>query len=826
MPIDVRNRLQPALLDRLTDDDPDQRKEAESHRVMSKAQLRQAVLRDLGALVQLGAAARPHRAEPLPDARRERAQLRPAAAVGAARVQARRQRRSRRRSGRRSCASSRASCPTRCRSRALEAASVLDTHNVIEFEIRGHLWSQPVPLEILLRTQLDLEAGQVEVRDVGGGARAASRLADDERRIRPWIRVCCASTATSSRHLREVGAEFAREFPKIAARLGMEGMEVTDPYVERLLEGLRLPDRARPAQARGRAAAADRPPARIDVPELPGADAVDAGRASRRRPGRPEPRQGLRRAARQRAPLRGAARPGHALRVHDGARRDAVADRAGQRAVLQPRARPRRWRKLPQLLGTRGGLRIRLRCGGGVKFNQLGLDRLAFYIARRRRRRVSPARAGARLGQRHARARRRGERRGRRRAAMARQRQRSRARLRRRRSAAAGVAARASPAIGCCRKSRRCRSGCCSSRSAISPSGSARVASDEVELVVLLQRGDAGARGAGRRATASRSSARRRSTCSTSGSTASRSAPASWEYHVVPDRTRPMDYEVHSIAVGHRLRHRPRRPAGVLAAVRDLSRRIAPSEAEAHGYYTVRREPRLLSARQKQQRRALVVHRRGGLSSRSSIRAMRRIAKTSASCRSPRWVTNRDLPTLLPRRGERRRRLVVAARFARPGGARRCPARPDAAGHPAPGRASSAGASSATSRSTTSRSSARRRNAPPRRCERCSACTRRPRTAAGRARSRACSASKRGPSSGGCRSRGRSTFGTRRGDRRSSSTSSPSRARARSCSRSVLERFFARHAAINSFTQLTLRTLAARRGDALAAARRPARDGL
>ena len=49
--------------------------------------------------------------------------------------------------------------------RALAAASVLDTHNVIEFEIRGHLWSQPEPLEILLRTQLDLEAGQVEVRD-------------------------------------------------------------------------------------------------------------------------------------------------------------------------------------------------------------------------------------------------------------------------------------------------------------------------------------------------------------------------------------------------------------------------------------------------------------------------------------------------------------------------------------------------------------------------------------------------------------------------------------------------------------------------------------
>ena len=39
------------------------------------------------------------------------------------------------------------------------------------------------------------------------------------------------------RHLREMGAEFAQQFPKIASRLGLEGLEVTDPYVERLLEG-------------------------------------------------------------------------------------------------------------------------------------------------------------------------------------------------------------------------------------------------------------------------------------------------------------------------------------------------------------------------------------------------------------------------------------------------------------------------------------------------------------------------------------------------------------------------------------------------------------
>ena len=34
-----------------------------------------------------------------------------------------------------------------------------------------------------------------------------------------------------------MGAEFAQQFPKIAARLGMSGLEVADPYVERLLEG-------------------------------------------------------------------------------------------------------------------------------------------------------------------------------------------------------------------------------------------------------------------------------------------------------------------------------------------------------------------------------------------------------------------------------------------------------------------------------------------------------------------------------------------------------------------------------------------------------------
>jgi type VI secretion system protein ImpG len=38
-------------------------------------------------------------------------------------------------------------------------------------------------------------------------------------------------------YVREMGAEFAKQYPKIAGRLGLETFECSDPYVERLLEG-------------------------------------------------------------------------------------------------------------------------------------------------------------------------------------------------------------------------------------------------------------------------------------------------------------------------------------------------------------------------------------------------------------------------------------------------------------------------------------------------------------------------------------------------------------------------------------------------------------
>ena len=160
----TQDRLQPALLDRLTDDSRHQQTEADEQRVMSKPQLRQAVLRDLGWLFNAIQPLYPQ-AETSPAVLADcvlNFGLPPLAGQLASKVDIDFMERAIKQAIVRF---EPRILPATLEVRALEASSVLDTHNIIEFEIRGQLWSQPVPLEILLRTQLDLEAGQVEVRD-------------------------------------------------------------------------------------------------------------------------------------------------------------------------------------------------------------------------------------------------------------------------------------------------------------------------------------------------------------------------------------------------------------------------------------------------------------------------------------------------------------------------------------------------------------------------------------------------------------------------------------------------------------------------------------
>jgi type VI secretion system protein ImpF len=42
----------------------------------------------------------------------------------------------------------------------------LDHHNQISFRITGQIWAQPVPIELLMQTHMDLETGRVEVKEL------------------------------------------------------------------------------------------------------------------------------------------------------------------------------------------------------------------------------------------------------------------------------------------------------------------------------------------------------------------------------------------------------------------------------------------------------------------------------------------------------------------------------------------------------------------------------------------------------------------------------------------------------------------------------------
>ena len=36
---------------------------------------------------------------------------------------------------------------------------------MLQFELRGELWSMPFPIELLIRSELDLETGQMTLND-------------------------------------------------------------------------------------------------------------------------------------------------------------------------------------------------------------------------------------------------------------------------------------------------------------------------------------------------------------------------------------------------------------------------------------------------------------------------------------------------------------------------------------------------------------------------------------------------------------------------------------------------------------------------------------
>jgi type VI secretion system protein ImpF len=164
-PLGPEDRLQPALIDRLTDEDPAARTEPRSARVLSKRRLRQSVLRDLAWLFNTT------QLEPVNDLSHTplvRASvvnfgLPPLSGKVASSIDV---------SGLAKAVREAIVnfepriLPDTLEIRTLIDVGQLDHHNVIGVEIHAHLWAQPVPLEFLVRTEFDLETGKVQVTDL------------------------------------------------------------------------------------------------------------------------------------------------------------------------------------------------------------------------------------------------------------------------------------------------------------------------------------------------------------------------------------------------------------------------------------------------------------------------------------------------------------------------------------------------------------------------------------------------------------------------------------------------------------------------------------
>ncbi len=161
--IRLQDRLQPALLDRLIDDEPDKQVESRENQTISRTQLRQAALRDLAwlfnatrlgdlniypyanrSVVNFGLPALSGETASTLDAIALENAVRDAILAFEPRI-----------------------IPSTLQVEALVTEMQMDHHSVISIQIRGQLWAQPVPIELLLRTELDLETGAVEIRDLG-----------------------------------------------------------------------------------------------------------------------------------------------------------------------------------------------------------------------------------------------------------------------------------------------------------------------------------------------------------------------------------------------------------------------------------------------------------------------------------------------------------------------------------------------------------------------------------------------------------------------------------------------------------------------------------
>ena len=166
-----QDRLQPALLDRLSDDEPaNQQPEPRERRIINAARLRQAVLRDLAWLFNSTNLASDGRLAIYPQV--EKSVLNYGLPALAGQTTSQLDLTALETSMRQAIIDFEPRIvPATLRVEAIVTGQVLDHHNVVSVQITGQLWGQPLPLELLLRTEVDLETGTVEIRDLGRSGR-------------------------------------------------------------------------------------------------------------------------------------------------------------------------------------------------------------------------------------------------------------------------------------------------------------------------------------------------------------------------------------------------------------------------------------------------------------------------------------------------------------------------------------------------------------------------------------------------------------------------------------------------------------------------------
>ncbi len=150
-------RLQPSLLERLTDHQPDQLRESRQQKVITTRQLREQVIRDLGHLLNTVHLASARDLEGYPEV--ERSVLNygipdlAGVAISGADIE------SIQRSIRRAIESYEPRIDRKTlRVVAHSDENIADRH-ALSFSIEGEMWADPVPVNLYLKTEMDLESG-------------------------------------------------------------------------------------------------------------------------------------------------------------------------------------------------------------------------------------------------------------------------------------------------------------------------------------------------------------------------------------------------------------------------------------------------------------------------------------------------------------------------------------------------------------------------------------------------------------------------------------------------------------------------------------------